>query len=323
MLMPLNTEQPDEQPDQRLSRVELTALGNNADLSPEQKKQSFREQILIHRIEYQQFLQWVLLVGGISLLAFGLIFFFAFNWRDMPASWKFSTVFIFILGFSIPAFLPKTPLLVRQLLISISCVLVGVLFAVFGQVYQTGAFTYQFIALWLALIVIWVVVIHFSPLWILFHLLFCIGLYDYFDHLFSVYVYLYAVVAGTVIWNQFKPGKAFPYWYLIVLLTPAIALSTARTSSIIAGNFFTPAFDWIEFIVFVLCEAALFCLAIYKKWLVPIAHIALSLIIILNVKIISSSDENLFIPAFVTLGTLTASIFFLIYLRNSWKNGKA
>lgn len=312
-----------EQHEKRLSRTELTALANHSDLSPEQKKQGFRNQILIHRTEYQQFLKWVLLVGGISLLAFGLIFFFAFNWRDIPANWKFTTVWIFILGFSIPSFLPKIPLLTKQLLITISSVLVGVLFAVFGQVYQTGAFTYQFIALWLALIAIWVFTMHFMPLWILFHLLFCVALYDYFDNFFAVYVYLFGAVALTVLWNQWKSEKAFPYWYILVLLTPAIVFSTARTSFIIADTPFLAKFEWVEFIVFICCIVSLFCLALYKKWLVPIAHIALSLIIIMNVKVISTSDDNLFIPAFLTLGALVASVFFLIYLRNTWKNGKA
>lgn len=312
-----------EQHEKRLSRTELTALANHSDLSPEQKKQGFRDHILIHRTEYQQFLQWVLLVGGIGLLAFGLIFFFAFNWRDIPANWKFATVWIFLLGFLIPSFLPKTPLLTKQLLITISSILVGVLFAVFGQVYQTGAFTYQYLAVWLALISIWVFTTHFVPLWILFHLLFCIALHDYFDNFFAVYVYLFGAVALTVLWNQWKPGKAFPYWYILVLLTPAVVFCTARTSVIIADNALLAKFNWIEFSVFICCIVSLFCLALFKKWLVPIAHIALSLIIILNAKVISTWEDNLFISAFVTLGALVGSVFFLIYLRNTWKNGKA
>lgn len=312
-----------EQHEKRLSRTELTALANHSDLTPEQKKEGFRDQILIHPKEYQQFLQWILLVGGISLLAFGLIFFFAFNWRDIPANWKFATVWIFLLGFSIPTFLQRTPLLMKQLLITISSVLVGVLFAVFGQVYQTGAFTYQFILLWLALIAVWVFTTHFMPLWILFHLLSCIALYDYFDNFFSVYVYLFGAVALTILWNQWKPGKGFPYWYLLVLLTPAIVFSTGRTCVIITDNAFLAKFEWFEFGVFVCCVLSLLCLSLYKKWLVPIAHIALSLIIIMNAKMITVSEDNLFIPAFLTLGALTGSVFLLIYLRNSWKNGKA
>ncbi|AEA44764.1 DUF2157 domain-containing protein [Fluviicola taffensis] len=312
-----------EQHEKRLSRTELTALANHADLSPEQKQEGFRDQILIQPTEYNQFLQWILLVGGISLLAFGFIFFFAFNWRDITPTWKFTTVLIFLLGFLIPSFLPKVPLLTKQLLVTISSVLVGVLFAVFGQVYQTGAFTYQFIALWLVLIVVWVFVMHFTPLWILFHLLLCTALYDYFNNFFAVYVYLFGVVALTVLWNEWKPNKSFPYWYLLTLLTPAIVFSTARTSVMITNDSFFAKFEWFEFSLFICCEVALFCLAIYKKWLVPIAHISLSLIIVMNAKVITRYDDNLFLPAFLTLGSLVGSVFFLIYLRNSWKNGKA
>jgi uncharacterized membrane protein len=312
-----------EQHEKRLSRTEFTALINHSDLSSEQKKEGFHEQVYIQPTEYLQFLKWILLVGGISLLAFGFIFFFAFNWRDITPAWKFTTVLIFLLGFLIPSFLPKVPLLTKQLLVTISAVLVGVLFAVFGQVYQTGAFTYQYLALWLALIVVWVFVMHFTPLWILFHLLLCTALYDYFDNFFAVYVYLYGAVALTVLWNQWKPNQSFPYWYLLVLLTPAIVFSTARTSIIITDNQLFGAFDWVEFSIFVSCEVALFGLAIYKKWLVPIAHISLSLMIVMNVKVISVSSDNLFLPAFLTLGSLIASVFFLIYLRNTWKNGKA
>lgn len=311
-----------EQP-KHLSRTELTALASHSDLNPEQIRKTYNEEIPIHRAEYEQFLKWILLVGGISLLGFGLVFFFAFNWRDMPASWKFTTVWVFLLGFLVPAFLPKSSLLTKQLLLTVSSLLVGVLFAVFGQVYQTGAFTYQYIALWLALIAVWVVTMHFAPLWIIFHALVCVGLFDYFDNYFSVYLYLYVAVALTVVWNELKPGKAFPYWYLLTLLTPAIFFSTARTSAIIAGDSFIARFDWVEFALFILCELALFGLAFYKKWLIPIAHIVLSLMVVMNAKLLNVYHENLLIPAFATLVALVGSVFLLVYLRNYWKNGKA
>lgn len=309
--------------EKRLSRSELTAIANHSDLTAEQKAKSYTEQIPIHREEYRQFLKWILLVGGMTLLGFGLIFFFAFNWRDMPASWKFATVWIFLLGFLIPAYLPKSSVLTKNLLVTVASLLVGVLFAVFGQIYQTGAFTYQYIALWLALITVWVVTMHFAPLWILFHLLVCVGLYDYFDQYFSVYVYLYAAVALTIVWNELKPGKAFPYWYLLTLLTPAIVFSTARTSVTILDNAFLVRFNWSEFSIFVFCELALLGLALYKKWLIPVAHIALSVIVIMNSKLLETYHENLIIPAVATMIALTVSVFLLIYLRNSWKHGKA
>lgn len=309
--------------EKRLSRTELTAIANHSDLTPEQKARSYTEQIPIHGEEYRQFLKWILLVGGISLLGFGLVFFFAFNWRDMPASWKFTTVWVFLLGFLVPVFLPKSSQLTKNLLVTVASLLVGVLFAVFGQVYQTGAFTYQYIALWLALIAAWVLIMHFAPLWILFHLLACEGLYDYFDQYFAVYVYLFVVVALTVVWNEVKPAKAFPYWYLLTVLTPAIVFSTARTSATILGDSFLARFDWTEFAVFIFCEAALFGLALYKKWLIPVAHIALSLMVVMDAKLIAVYHDNLIIPAFATLLVLTVSIFFLIYLRNFWKNGKS
>lgn len=49
-----------------------------------------------------------------------------------------------------------------------AAMLVGVLFAVFGQIYQTGANAYDFFLAWTLFVVLWVVVFNFAPLWLLF-----------------------------------------------------------------------------------------------------------------------------------------------------------
>lgn len=312
-----------EEQQKNLSRVELAALSEHGNLAKTERKQLYQEHILIHKTDYLQFIKWVFLVGGISLFAFGMVFFFAFNWRDMPAIYKFSSVWIFLIGCIVPVFFKRIALLTKQLLVTLVCVLVGILFAVFGQVYQTGAFTYQYISLWLALIAVFVVVMHFAPLWILFHTLAIIGLFDCFDSGFPVYVYLISVSGITVLWNSRKPKFMFPYWYIITLLTPGMYFATVRTTTIIGMSNVTHHFNWFEFGTYLVVIVGLFILAIYKKWIIPVAHILLSLIIVMDTKILGEYTDNFLIPAFISMFALTGGVILLIFLRKKWKNEQA
>src|SRR5690606_30155924 len=48
---------------------------------------------------------------------------------------------------------------------------VGVLFAVYGQIYQTGANAYDFFLAWTIFVTLWVLVSNFAPLWFLYLIL--------------------------------------------------------------------------------------------------------------------------------------------------------
>lgn len=311
-----------ETKEEHFSRDELISLARFSDVRKDELQQLHQQHVYIHKNEYLNILKWLLLAGGLIFISVGLIFFFAYNWKDMNVVLKFSSIWIFIIGFLIPAYLPYTSRLTKQLLITMCSVFVGILFAVYGQVYQTGAFTYQYIALWVSLISIWVFTIHFSPLWLIFHMLIIAGMNDYAQDWNYVSFYLYTALALSLGWNEFKPHKSFPYWYLVILMTAAVSIST-YVMGISIGITFLKSFSWTNFVILLLFEFALLGFALYKRWIIPIAHLCFSSIILMNVKIINVFNENLFIPATLTLLGLGASVFLLVYLRNKWKNEHA
>lgn len=89
-----------------------------------------------------------LLFFGAALVLAGIIFFFAFNWADLPGLAKLGLVEVGFVACLAGATLRGTEELSSRVLLVAAAVLVGVFLAVFGQIYQTGADPWQLFALW-------------------------------------------------------------------------------------------------------------------------------------------------------------------------------
>lgn len=117
-----------------------------------------------------QWALWImrLAIGlGTALLLCGVVFFFAYNWHDMPKWSKFTVIEAAILGcFALSAVIGVRTFVGQCLLLSAS-VLIGVFLAVFGQIYQTGADSWQLFALWGVLILGFLPLSQFAPQWVL------------------------------------------------------------------------------------------------------------------------------------------------------------
>jgi len=66
-----------------------------------------------------------------------------------------------------------------HMLMVAACVMIGVVLAVFGQAYQTGADTYGLFTGWAALMLVWVVAQCFAPLWIVWLCVLSTGIWLY------------------------------------------------------------------------------------------------------------------------------------------------
>lgn len=115
-------------------------------------------------LHWLQQICWML---GSALLLIGVLFFFAYNWAALPSMAKFGLLQAAILSAVGAAIYLGMQRLGGQLLITAASVLVGILLAVFGQVYQTGADAYSLFISWAALISVWVVVARFAALWLI------------------------------------------------------------------------------------------------------------------------------------------------------------
>ena len=109
----------------------------------------------------------LLLVVGGALVISGVVYFFAYNWSQIPPIAKFASIQVGIVvavGAACRYGFTRTN---GQVLMVGASVLVGVFLAVFGQIYQTGADAYELFTAWSLLILGWCVISNFAPQWAL------------------------------------------------------------------------------------------------------------------------------------------------------------
>lgn len=107
----------------------------------------------------------LLILGGAHFLA-GVVFFFAYNWDDLPSAAKFGILQGAILCSFVAALLLRLERPAGQAMLVAATVFTGVLFAVIGQVYQTGADAWELFAAWTALTLPWALASRSSVHWL-------------------------------------------------------------------------------------------------------------------------------------------------------------
>ena len=136
-------------------------------------------------VAWQEWLRAHLLVLGWALILAGVICVFAHNYAAMG---KFAK--LLVLQSAVVAAVAVTlwrgaASLAGKVALCIGAVLVGVLLAVFGQIYQTGADAWQLFALWMGLITLWAVAGRTFILWLIWLTVASVALalfYDQFAH---------------------------------------------------------------------------------------------------------------------------------------------
>lgn len=108
-----------------------------------------------------------LLALGLGHLLAGIVFFFAYNWADLPDMTKFAVVEAGIVIVALGALWRGLDRLDGAAALIAATVLTGVLLAVIGQVYQTGADPWQLFALWALLALPWVLVSSNAAHWLI------------------------------------------------------------------------------------------------------------------------------------------------------------
>jgi len=138
----------------RLSEESYTRAREIAGLAPDAR-------------EWRALIDRFLLAFGAALIVAGVTAFFAYNWAGLHKFWKFGLIEVGIVtGVWLSAWRGldtnqgKVALLVAGFL-------VGVLFAVYGQVYQGGADPYQLFVAWGLLIIGWALIGRQAGLWML------------------------------------------------------------------------------------------------------------------------------------------------------------
>jgi len=102
---------------------------------------------------------------GLAHILAGIICFFAFNWADMPPFAKFAVIAAGIVLSALSSWLVGIHRPAGEALLIGASVLTGILLAVIGQVYQTGADAFQLFAAWGLVILPWLLVSRSAAHW--------------------------------------------------------------------------------------------------------------------------------------------------------------
>ncbi|MEP1382668.1 MAG: DUF2157 domain-containing protein [Paraglaciecola sp.] len=116
-------------------------------------------------VQWQNFINILLLWFGSLSLAFGVIFFVAANWQEVGRMGKFAIVEGALLSAMILHLKFRHKEVIRQAILLVAILLVGALMALFGQTYQTGADPWQLFFNWALLTTPWVLISRFSVIW--------------------------------------------------------------------------------------------------------------------------------------------------------------
>lgn len=117
--------------------------------------------------EWLGYVDRLLLILGTVFLVAGVLFFFAFNWADLPKFGKFAVVQGAVVGVATLAFVLRLERWGGRVALAAAFMLVGIALAVIGQTYQTGADSYQLFVNWLLLITGWVIISRWNVLWLM------------------------------------------------------------------------------------------------------------------------------------------------------------
>lgn len=158
---------------------------------------------LLNRMRQQNTRRWLsmrlLAMGGAFVLA-GLVCFFAANWQNVGVVWRLALPLAGLVGCGLGAYYKKLNTPAGQSFAFGIAVLIGVFLAVFGQIYQTGAFLYELFGLWALLLL---------PL--------CVLTRNKWLYLFTLYV--------ATVYGWFLADYSLAFWVgLVAVYVPAWAL---------------------------------------------------------------------------------------------------
>lgn len=121
--------------------------------------------------DWQKFFRLFTMGLSIGALVVALLFYVAYNWAVMPRWMKFALVeaglVLSVLGYAYQVRRQATDGPLAPYLLLNTALIIGILLALYGQVYQTGADNWRLFANWLLLITPLMMVSRFMPMWVM------------------------------------------------------------------------------------------------------------------------------------------------------------
>lgn len=309
-----------------MQREDIQLISRYSDLTEQAVDEALKANVYNDKIAWQKFLRLFFISLGVCFTVSGIVFFFAYNWENLHKFVKFGLTEGLLIVTVIIVLLPKINANFRNIILTAASVLVGVLFAVFGQIYQTGANAYDFFLAWTIFVTLWVIVSNFAPLWLLYIILINTTFILYSQQVANgwsmvfVCATLFIINAIVLVSAIFWGKKKIPNWFLN---TVALASVSYATIGIVVGIF---NIDQTSFPFLVLITALAYTFGIWyglkTKNAFYLSVIPFSLIIIVSAFIIKISDGGmifLLVSLFIVL-SITLTIKNLLDIQKKWTN---
>jgi uncharacterized membrane protein len=314
----------------KIEREDIQIITRHSNWSEKSIDNILKKNIYSDKESWHKFLRLFFISLGVGFTTAGIIFFFAYNWADLHKFIKIGLIEGLIIISTLVILFSKISLDIKNILLTGTSILVGVLFAVFGQIYQTGANAYDFFLGWTMFITIWVFVSNYAPLWLVFITLINTTLILYSQQVAhdwsEVFVFTLLFIINILFLTTSLFGKKIngeikvPIWFSNLI---ALASVSFGTIGIVFGIFDE---NQTSFFVLIIITSILYGIGIkYGLKLKSgfyLSIIPFSIIIIISAFLIKLSDDAgmfFFISLFV-IGSVTLVIKNLIDLQKKWIN---
>lgn len=152
----------------------------------------------------------LLWLGGLAI-AFAPVFFIAYNWDDLGRFTKFGMVEALIVLAVLAYWKLDENKVAAKVALLMATIFLGVLLALYGQTYQTGADPWQLFFNWAFLMLPWAIIGRFPAIWILW------------IALINLSIVLYYMTFRSAIWFMFESDTGM-LWVLFAFNTFVLAI---------------------------------------------------------------------------------------------------
>lgn len=284
--------------------------------------------VLPDKNQWRKFVEQILLWLGALAMVIAVLFFIAFNWDAMGRYLKFLLVeglivLVLVLHYR---YLDKEN--IYKVSLAGASVLLGVLLALYGQTYQTGADPWQLFAYWALLILPWVLLARLPALWILWVVLINLSVILYASVFFGLFrfldragedVLLLLFCVNGLFWLLWETFSRYFIWLRERWAVRLIAVGAACAITTAVLIVITSEGSWLTALLFVLWLAAL--IYVYQFVRVDLFILALvclcasTAITVLLARLLFKEydfDEGaFFVLTFLVVGLVTASALWL------------
>lgn len=314
----------------KIEREDIQIITRHSNWSEKSIDNILKKNIYSDKESWYKFLKLFFISLGVGFTTVGIIFFFAYNWSDLHKFIKIGLIEGLIVISTLVIVFSKISLDIKNILLTGTSILVGVLFAVFGQVYQTGANAYDFFLGWTVFIAIWVFVSNYAPLWLVFITLINTTLILYSQQVAhdwsAIFIFTLLFIINILFLTTSLFGKKInreikvPIWFTNLIALTSVSFSTI---GIVMG-----IFDKNKTSFYLLIMLTLILYGIGIKYALKVKRgfylsiISFSIIIIFSaffIKLSTDAGMFFFITLFV-IGSVTFVIKNLINLQKKWIN---